>query len=778
MSIRTIFDMTYEEERKYNNPLVTFKPLVERYKSNVTKDGINIYTHPDYEFHNTKIISQAAQHFKAYGVYTDIDQKSSPLAYKQFWDRWEYRRLYGMTLPVATPKGGGLSDRDLIDIWIPPKMVGMLNFGPIIRTKSPDEISIADAAAASIDQLAEKDNQSKLEDLFATLTDKKVAGSTYDFPDFWDGHYRFWLASEFAKRLGLDISVLKARRKGFSYVAGWDTFDDFDLIPHSFTLLIAYDMKYLTSSGGLYDMVTMYSDFINKHTDWRKRRIVDTENEMQTGFTFKSEGEVHGFVSTIMAVSAMNNASCGRGKRATKVKYEEGGSFPNLLETKAATDATNESGSFTVGQSTLWATASSKATEFGPFTKIHRKPAGYNCLAFEDEWEPDSKLKGVGFTYPIQLNYEGYIDPHGNSDVVGALEYFDKLKKEKERMLSFTDYQNWLIERFSRPSQVLNTRFDNLFSRIHNVINDQLTLIEQPEYRNSEYHGQFEAGREGVKFVTNDELRQKGLKFHPPIDDTKDDLPKDYDLTGCVTIWHHPYRVPIVEGAGLNGRITGSAVPDRLYFAWLDPYATDKLQEDISLEDSIGCCYIFEIANTYTPTRGMRCVASYLGRPDRTDDYNQQMFYLLEYYNAKLLFENDRGDTYQYAVRKGYTHRLLEEPEMLSMKELSGKTGRRYGISIGKNPLRKGEGARRLLDFLTTPMGSNTLGTEHIFLHTVRCRRFLKELKLWKLKGNFDTVSSWIVGMYLIQELIDQIDDSHGEDNGVEVDDFFNRSFF
>lgn len=773
LSIKTCFDMTYAEERKFNDPAITFKPLVENYKKTVNSAGIHLYTHPEYEFHNTKIISEAANYFKRYGTYTDIDPNHSPIAWKEFWDRWEYRRLYGMTLPVATPKGGGLSDKDLINVWIPGKMVGHLNFGPIMRVKNEeDAITAGDAVKKQIDQTI-KSNEEKLNELFATLSDKKVMDSTFDFPDFWDGHYNFWVASEFAKRLGLDISVLKARRKGYSYVGGWDTFDDWDIISNSFTLLIAYDMKYLTSVGALFDMIRNYSDFINKHTDWRKRRIVDTEDEMQSGFTYRASSDVHGFKSIIMAVSAKDNPSCGRGKRATKVKYEESGSFPNLLETIAATAATNEAGSFTIGQSTIWATASSKATEFGPFSKIHKNPQGFNCLAFADTYEPDGKGRAVGFVHPIQLTYEGYIDEHGNSDEEKALEYFNKLKAYKEATLSFTDYQNWLIERFTRPSQVLNTKFNNIFSRIHNVINDTLEFLDEPYMRNAEVHGRYVHTGEGIRFMTNADLESKGLVWHPPVDDSKEDLPKGYDLTGCVTIWDFPFKQVVIE----NGRPVGFSVPPNLYVAWLDPYATDKFKDDITLEDSLGACYIFELPNTYTPSRGMRCVARLLGRPERTDDYNEQLFHLLDDFNAKILFENDRGDTYQYATRKGKTYRLIEEPEMLSMRELSGKTGRRYGISIGKNPLRKGEGARKLLDFLTTPLGKDVNGNEKIFVQTIKCRRFLKEIKSWNLQDNFDCVSSWIVGMYLVQEILDKVADNPEEAQEV-LDDFFNRQFF
>ena len=50
---------------------------------------------------------------------------------------------------------------------------------------------------------------------------------------------------------------------------------------------------------------------------------------------------------------------------------------------------------------------------------------------------------------------------------------------------------------------------------------------------------------------------------------------------------------------------------------------------------------------------------------------------LAEYYNAKIGFENDRGELIAYAKRYRKLHKLQEEFEMLDKRELRSKNVRR-----------------------------------------------------------------------------------------------------
>ena len=99
-------------------------------------------------------------------------------------------------------------------------------------------------------------------------------------------------------------------------------------------------------------------------------------------------------------------------------------------------------------------------------------------------------------------------------------------------------------------------------------------------------------------------------------------------------------------------------------------------------------------------------VASYVGSPNTTDDYNRNLFMLADYYGCKIGFENDRGEIIPYAKRYRKLHKLQEEFEMLDKKELRSKTVKRqYGMHMTEQ--RKRQGELYIRDWLITPRGTD-----------------------------------------------------------------------
>lgn len=388
--MQLIYDISFEEERRINDAYHSLKWVAENYRNSVDPNtGFGLYEWEPCKFYNTHLINKAAQHFKKFGRYNDIDPKLDPVAWEQWWDREEYRRLRGVTLPIKSPPGGGLSDKDLLPCWIPGKMYGHLNYGPIIRTKDPEDVSIADAIRNSIDFVERQSDddgfkEERLANLFKGLSDKDVGEITLDFPDFWDGHFHFWISFEFARKIGLDLGVFKARRKGFSYIGGWVAFDEYDMNPYTTVCLVAYDNKYLITGDGLMVMATKYSDHINKHTDWYKGRLVDKADWIKSGYKKKGYDEEYGYQSNLLALSAKDNPSVVRGKNARIVLYEEWGTFPNVEAVSEATRSTTESGNTVVGTQLYWGTIGSKDAEYKGLARMHYAPTGYNLLPFRN----------------------------------------------------------------------------------------------------------------------------------------------------------------------------------------------------------------------------------------------------------------------------------------------------------------------------------------------------------------------------------------------------------
>ena len=111
-------------------------------------------------------------------------------------------------------------------------------------------------------------------------------------------------------------------------------------------------------------------------------------------------------------------------------------------------------------------------------------------------------------------------------------------------------------------------------------------------------------------------------------------------------------------------------------------------------------------------------VASYVGRPQTQDEYNRNLFMLAEYYNAKIGFENDRGELIAYAKRHRKLHKLQEEFAMLDKRELRSRNVRRqYGMHMTEQ--RKRQGELYIRDWLVTPRHTDEDGNVTLNLHKI-----------------------------------------------------------
>lgn len=771
MAFPIVTNLTFEEEQRLNDSKHSFTWVAERYRESMLPErGHGLYEWEPIQFANTQLVNQAATHFKKFKRYTDIEPTSRH--WKLWWDREEYRRKHGITLPIKVPEGGALSDKDLLPLWIPGRMYGHLNYGPIKKTLEPGQIgNVKEAIGQSIEVAEALHKEKQLVDLFAGLSDKKVASKDYDFPDFWDGHFHTYLAIEFARRLGLDFETLKARRKGFSYVGGWIAADTYDLYPNSLVLLIAYDIKYLNKGKeALFNMVVNYADFLNKHTDWYKGRLINNTTNIKSGYTINGEDGEFGFKSEVMCLSAMDNPDCARGKDADLILYEECGSFPNLIPTKDTTKAAAETGGYVVGQSLYWGTAGKNEGGTAGLATIHYDPFTHDCLPFRNKWSRIAEIEASGQFFGQYQNLIGEaIDKNGNSNADKAKEIDDKTDLIKQR--DKKNYYRWRAERARTPEEALSPMTNNIFAKYSDGIRLQIERLNTT-LKNIGSEGKYLRDSGKVRMVLNGELLERGLAVHPAIDDVPELLPKDMDKHGCIVEWATPFmQYSVGDGPVVQ------AIPDNLYVIWHDPFATNKEEEEITLDNSYGVAYVYELPNAITATKGGRIVASLIGRPDTTDAYNEQLFLMAERWNAKILYENDRGVVYEYALPRRLTRWLIEEPEMLSMKDISGKTGRRYGVSIGKHPQRLPKGLLMLHDFLGAQLGVDLFGNPTTFVQSFNCKRGLRELlRYGKKGGNYDCVSTLVVGQYCIQEYFDiEIRSRVPELN---LDDFWNRSFF
>nr|DAL72160.1 MAG TPA: Terminase large subunit [Caudoviricetes sp.] len=107
---------------------------------------------------------------------------------------------------------------------------------------------------------------------------------------------------------------------------------------------------------------------------------------------------------------------------------------------------------------------------------------------------------------------------------------------------------------------------------------------------------------------------------------------------GSVVIWEYPVKDP----------------PLGLYIGGCDPY-----DHDDSFTNSLGSTFIFKRVRAGEAWTDV-IVAEYSGRPDTAEEYYENVRKLLTFYNARLLFENERKGIYPYFTNKHCDYLLAD----------------------------------------------------------------------------------------------------------------------
>ncbi|TFH03661.1 MAG: hypothetical protein E4H06_04125 [Methanosarcina sp.] len=326
-----------------------------------------------------------------------------------------------------------------------------------------------------------------------------------------------------------------------------------------------------------------------------------------------------------------------------------------------------------------------------------------------------------GFFVPAWQNVEGFMDSHGNSDESGAREYHEDIRER--------------VKASPVPGALAQQVAENPFTPREatlNITQNSFPILELTAQRDwLEASGRWKTLVQRGRLVDT----QEGLIFvpkNPGYNINKWPAMRDDDLHADVSIYESPFRNP------------DGTVPDGLYRACTDPYAHNQSTDSAP---SLGATYIIKGTNNFSDTLNESIVAWWVSRPTVQDDYNDQLFKLLRYYNAMLGFENDRGNIIDYARNKKYLHFLETEFKLLFKKSLSSTNVKRnYGMHMTAQ--RKEQGELYIRDWLNSKISTDDQKNEIKTLHTIMDIGLLNELIKYNADGNFDRVSALMIGMY------------------------------
>ena len=583
------------------------------------------------KLHNTDKFRQAAIFFEKHGCYTLAPRGTTD--YKKYWDQETERCLNGYT----APDGEGITGYNYF----------YLNYSPIFK-------------------LVETEYTDRNGDI------RKRRERVLQFPSFWDYDYYYFCAIEEAEQQGKHMAVLKSRQRGYSFKGASMLVRNYMLIPGSKNFAVASEQKFLVGDG-LLTKAWQIMDFLDKHTEWAKQRLVSTRMERVSGYKVTDEfgkQTEQGYLSSIVGITLKNDPERIRGTRGKLVLWEEGGKFPDLLDAwRIEQPSVETDDGVAFGLMIAFGTGGTIGASFEGLKELFYKPNANNVLAFPNIWDDGRENTECGFFVPAYSNLESFdddgkqkfMDKDGNSLKELAIQnLIEQRNKIKDGGASQQSIDRFISERPMKPAEAVLELGKNIFPR--KLLMDQLTRIRINKKLQSMKHivdlewdgnGQVKATEKPSGDITNYPLK-KGDKPH-----------------GSVVIWEYPVKDP----------------PHGLYIGGCDPY-----DHDDSFTNSLGSTFIFKRVRAGEAWTDV-IVAEYSGRPDTAEEYYENVRKLLTFYNARLLFENERKGIYPYFTNKHCDYLLADQPDkIISEVFKDSKVQRRKGCHMTKQIRAYGEG--------------------------------------------------------------------------------------
>ena len=583
------------------------------------------------KLHDTDKFRQAAIFFEKHGCYTLAPRGTTD--YKKYWDQETERCLNGYT----APDGEGITGYNYF----------YLNYSPIFK-------------------LVETEYTDRNGDI------RKRRERILQFPSFWDYDYYYYCAIEEAEQQGKHMAVLKSRQRGYSFKGASMLVRNYMLIPGSKNFAVASEQKFLVGDG-LLTKAWQIMDFLDKHTEWAKQRLVSTRMERVSGYKVTDEfgkQTEQGYLSSIVGITLKNDPERIRGTRGKLVLWEEGGKFPDLLDAwRIEQPSVETDDGVAFGLMIAFGTGGTIGASFEGLKELFYKPNANNVLAFPNIWDDGRENTECGFFVPAYSNLESFdddgnqrfMDKDGNSLKELAIQnLIDQRNKIKDGGASQQSIDRFISERPMKPAEAVLELGKNIFPR--KLLMDQLTRIRTNKKLQSMKHivdlewdgnGQVKATEKPSGDITNYPLK-KGDKPH-----------------GSVVIWEYPVKDP----------------PLGLYIGGCDPY-----DHDDSFTNSLGSTFIFKRVRAGEAWTDV-IVAEYSGRPDTAEEYYENVRKLLTFYNARLLFENERKGIYPYFTNKHCDYLLADQPDkIISEVFKDSKVQRRKGCHMTKQIRAYGEG--------------------------------------------------------------------------------------
>ena len=535
-----------------------------------------------------------------------------------------------------------------------------------------------------------------------------------DFPSFYDMDWIYFRELEQARKEGKGMIVAKARRKGFSYKNAWIIANEFNLVRESISVIAAFENALADNTVG---MIIEDLDFLNKHTAWTRNREPNRREFMKSQFK-ENVGGIEtwsGYKSEIHKISFKDDPFKGIGKSASLFVWEEAGKFPNLIDSYRFSEPTWRDGDEMIGIPIIFGTGGDMEKGTADFAEMFYYPDRFNLKAFDNIWDEGAEGRQCGLFIPDYLGRPPHITKNGVSKIEDAIASENKVRDQMmQSAKKKTDLDNYISQYCFSPREAFMIRKGNIFPSA--LLSRHLANVENKKH--TKYLG--EQGKL--------ELELDGTVIFKPDNSVK---PVDYPIDpqneeGCVMIYERPE--------------TPNASPFGLYYASCDPYDMDQ-----SEKGSLGSCIIWKTFKNTDEAYDLP-VATYHGRPEKAKEFYETVRRLVMYYNANLLYENEKRGLEWYFEEKKCLYLMKDQPFIIDKIVKNSTVKRPKGIHMV--PAIKEQALIWVKDWLLEEDGEGNYNLTKIYDQFL-----LKQLIAYDDEGNFDSVMALALMILMKREM-------------------------
>lgn len=425
---------------------------------------------------------------------------------------------------------------------------------------------------------------------------------------------------------------------------------------------------------------------------------------------------------------------------ASRMIFEEAGLFENLKVAYTISEPLFRDGEKMIGIPIIFGTGGDMDGRTQDFAEMMRTPKQYGLAEYDNVYEYTNVSSKTGFFVdemwfrPCEMVIEDKVwqgvDENGNANRWLAEINLD-LERDEKQGSDKNAYNKLITQKCKTLSEAFLITEGNVFqvpelyARLQRLLNDD-------NYRYIGQTGWLVESDGIVRWQPDLKHELSPLNTYP----TK----RDQDLDGAIVIYEHPLEI-------------GGGIPDDLYVIGHDPWGIDAVGGR-----SLGATYVLKTKKLGLMGYGHdQIVAEYVARPDPGGmaEYNYNLEKLALYYNAKINFENDRGEVRPYFTKKKRLHLLCPPPYTTIQRHLSNSNmaGRKFGYSMSSDKM-KSIGEQYLYDWLGERRGfDEELGRDLTNMDFIPSKALLEELISYNRHGNFDRVLALIGAVIRLEEI-------------------------